>query len=314
MDQLRYLDDKEFSFGLDSLVDNENCAINMEEKEEDGNIGVGYAATAINKNKGIQGCAEKVEKAGIQISLNDNGHPRSVQEMEEIEEKEKEEEEEAKKEQSVDINKDVLKEMINATAADAQQQVRAIALDKQQQLCKVSEALAVLASASSINLYGSMMHKQGTDGGQDIMKAYKIADEEINDSSDEHMYIILLLTNDVYEDACIYRATLSSLPDEVVGITSLPSEDSVSKRQEELTKSSSLALNTLRWQYAEEVEKGIKINGHPHSVVQEIEEILLPPKKKFGRPKKVRSSPPKEKNPSGGPRKRNIFFERLVSC
>nr|GFC38199.1 mitochondrial proton/calcium exchanger protein-like [Tanacetum cinerariifolium] len=35
-----------------------------------------------------------------------------------------------------------------------------------------------------INLYGSMMHKEGTDGGPDIMKAYKAADEEINDSSD----------------------------------------------------------------------------------------------------------------------------------
>nr|GFB33246.1 mitochondrial proton/calcium exchanger protein-like [Tanacetum cinerariifolium] len=102
------------------------------------------------------------------------------------EEEEKEEEEEAKKKQSVDINKDVLKEMINATAADAQQQAKAIALDKQQ-LCKVSEALAVLASASSINSYGSMMHKEGADGGQDIMKAYKGADEEINDSSDEHV-------------------------------------------------------------------------------------------------------------------------------
>ncbi|PWA59426.1 LETM1-like protein [Artemisia annua] len=92
--------------------------------------------------------------------------------------------------------------MINATAADAQQQARAIALEKQEQLCKVSEALAVLASASSvsrereeflklvnkeINLYHSMMDKEGTDGEQDIMKAYKAAHEEIDDSTDEHV-------------------------------------------------------------------------------------------------------------------------------
>nr|GEX89905.1 mitochondrial proton/calcium exchanger protein-like [Tanacetum cinerariifolium] len=80
-----------------------------------------------------------------------------------------EKEEEAKKKHSVESNKDVaLEEIINATAAYAQQQ-----------LCKVSEALAVLASASSlsrereeflklvnkeINLYHSMMDKEGTDG------------------------------------------------------------------------------------------------------------------------------------------------------
>ncbi|PWA80968.1 RAP [Artemisia annua] len=77
-----------------------------------------------------------------------------------------EEEQQAKKKQSVESNKDVaLEEMINATAADAQQQARAIALDKQQQLCKVTEALA----SASINLYHSMMDKEGTDGEQDIM-------------------------------------------------------------------------------------------------------------------------------------------------
>ncbi|GKA85109.1 mitochondrial proton/calcium exchanger protein-like protein [Tanacetum coccineum] len=119
------------------------------------------------------------------------------------EEEEKEEEEQAKKKQSAESNKDVaLEEMIHTTAADAQQQARAIALDKQEQLCKVSEALAVLASASSvsrereeflklvnkeINLYHSMMDKEGTDGEHDIMKAYKAAHEEIDDSTDEHV-------------------------------------------------------------------------------------------------------------------------------
>ncbi|KAL4561239.1 hypothetical protein LXL04_033402 [Taraxacum kok-saghyz] len=116
------------------------------------------------------------------------------------EEEEKEEEEQAKKKQSIDnSNNDVaLEEMINATASEVQQQARQRALDKQEQLCKVSEALAVLASASSvsrereeflrlvnkeINLYHSMMEKEGTDGEKETMKAYKAAShhEEVDD-------------------------------------------------------------------------------------------------------------------------------------
>nr|GEZ23282.1 ethylene-responsive transcription factor 1B-like [Tanacetum cinerariifolium] len=111
MDQPRDPDDKEFSFGLESLVDNEvtETAItdvmhtasaeglsnprdsdnlselchNMEEKEEDGNIG--SKSLALNTMDGNMQ-AEEVEKAasGTQLSLNDNGHPRSVQEMDEI--------------------------------------------------------------------------------------------------------------------------------------------------------------------------------------------------------------------------------------
>ncbi|PWA73460.1 centromere protein C/Mif2/cnp3 [Artemisia annua] len=78
--------------GLSNPPDSDNLSeqFNMEEKE-DANIGVDYAATAINENEGIQGKAEDVEKAasGTKINLNveditDNGHPRSVQEMEEI--------------------------------------------------------------------------------------------------------------------------------------------------------------------------------------------------------------------------------------
>ncbi|XP_076900806.1 uncharacterized protein LOC143555056 isoform X2 [Bidens hawaiensis] len=115
------------------------------------------------------------------------------------EEEEKEEEEQAKMKQSSESNKDVaLVEMINATASDVHQQARARALDKQEQLCKVSEALAVLASASSvsrereeflrlvnkeIHLYHSMMDKEGTD----TVKAYKAAHEEPKDSTDEHV-------------------------------------------------------------------------------------------------------------------------------
>lgn len=119
------------------------------------------------------------------------------------EEEEKEEEEQAKMKQSIDSNKDVaLEEMVNATASEVHNQARARAIDKQEQLCKVSEALAVLASASSvsrereeflrlvnkeINLYNSMIDKEGTGGEQEIMKAYKAAHEENDDSSDEHV-------------------------------------------------------------------------------------------------------------------------------
>ncbi|MFS7906965.1 putative EF-hand domain, letm1 ribosome-binding domain-containing protein [Helianthus anomalus] len=115
------------------------------------------------------------------------------------EEEEKEEEEQAKLKQSSGSNTDVaLEEMINATASDVQEQARARALDKQEQLCKVSEALAVLASASSvsrereeflrlvnkeINLYHRMMDEEGTD----TVKAYKAAHEETDNSTDEHV-------------------------------------------------------------------------------------------------------------------------------
>ncbi|KVI00377.1 Calcium-binding EF-hand [Cynara cardunculus var. scolymus] len=68
------------------------------------------------------------------------------------EEEEKEEEEQAKMKQSVGGDTDVaLEEMINATASEVQEEARAKALDKQEKLCKVSEALAVLASASSVS-------------------------------------------------------------------------------------------------------------------------------------------------------------------
>ncbi|XP_071719800.1 uncharacterized protein [Rutidosis leptorrhynchoides] len=121
------------------------------------------------------------------------------------EEQEKEEKEQKESKKTIDSNnKDVaLEEMINATASEVQEQARARAQDKQEQLCKVSEALAVLASASSvsrereeflrlvnkeINLYHSMMDKEGTDGEKDTMKAYKAAHEETgNSSTDEHV-------------------------------------------------------------------------------------------------------------------------------
>nr|XP_043610022.1 mitochondrial proton/calcium exchanger protein-like [Erigeron canadensis] len=116
-----------------------------------------------------------------------------------IKEEEEDKEEEAKMKQSTGSNDVALEEMVSATASEVQEQARARALDKQEQLCKVSEALAVLASASSvsrereeflrlvnkeINLYHSMVDKEGTDGAQDIRKAYRAAHEE---PADEHV-------------------------------------------------------------------------------------------------------------------------------
>lgn len=65
------------------------------------------------------------------------------------EEEEKEEEEQARMKESKGVQEDVaLKEMTIPTAREAQEQARARALEKQEQLCEISRALAVLASAS----------------------------------------------------------------------------------------------------------------------------------------------------------------------
>ncbi|CAI9288164.1 unnamed protein product [Lactuca saligna] len=117
------------------------------------------------------------------------------------EEEEKEEEVQAKKKESVGIEKDVTslkEEMISITASEAQEEARSRALEKQEQLCKVSEALAVLASASSvsrereeflmlvnkeINFYHSMMEKEGIDSRKEAMEAYRAARMESEDST-----------------------------------------------------------------------------------------------------------------------------------
>ncbi|KAF5950467.1 hypothetical protein HYC85_012460 [Camellia sinensis] len=116
------------------------------------------------------------------------------------EEEEKEEEEQAKIKESVVDQEDVaLKEMTIPTVREAQEQARARTLEKQEQLCELSRALAVLASASSVSrereeflrlvnkeieLYNSMVEKEGTDGEEDAMKAYRAAHEESDQASD----------------------------------------------------------------------------------------------------------------------------------
>ncbi|XP_011009981.1 PREDICTED: LETM1 and EF-hand domain-containing protein 1, mitochondrial isoform X1 [Populus euphratica] len=110
------------------------------------------------------------------------------------EEEEEEEEEQAKMKESVSSQKDVaLEEMSIPTARDAREQAKAKTLEKHEQLCELSHALAVLASASSvsrereeflrlvkkeIDLYNSMVDKEGTEGEEEAKKAYKAAREE----------------------------------------------------------------------------------------------------------------------------------------
>jgi LETM1 and EF-hand domain-containing protein 1 len=66
-----------------------------------------------------------------------------------IQEEEEEEEEQAKMKESVSSQKDVaLEEMSIPTARDAREQAKAKTLEKHEQLCELSRALAVLASAS----------------------------------------------------------------------------------------------------------------------------------------------------------------------
>ncbi|KAJ6772498.1 LEUCINE ZIPPER-EF-HAND CONTAINING TRANSMEMBRANE PROTEIN [Salix koriyanagi] len=110
------------------------------------------------------------------------------------EEEEEEEEEQAKMKESASSQKDVaLEEMTIPTAREAQEQAKAKTLEKHEQLCDLSRALAVLASASSvsrereeflrlvkkeIDLYNNMVDKEGAEGEEEAKKAYKAAREE----------------------------------------------------------------------------------------------------------------------------------------
>ncbi|XP_010242474.1 PREDICTED: LETM1 and EF-hand domain-containing protein 1, mitochondrial-like isoform X2 [Nelumbo nucifera] len=110
------------------------------------------------------------------------------------EEEVKEEQEQARMKESALSHEDVaLKEMTLSTAREAQQQAIAQTLEKQEQLCELSRALAVLASVSSVSrereeflslvnkeieLYNSMVEKEGTDGEEEAKRAYRAAREE----------------------------------------------------------------------------------------------------------------------------------------
>ncbi|EPS72595.1 hypothetical protein M569_02159, partial [Genlisea aurea] len=117
------------------------------------------------------------------------------------EEEDKEEKEQAKKGKSTDVEADIaLQEMAVPTAREeAQERARNIALDKQDHLCELSRALAVLASASSVStereeflslvnkeieLYNSLVDKDGTDPKAEAMKAYKASRFESEDGEE----------------------------------------------------------------------------------------------------------------------------------
>ncbi|KAJ8753033.1 hypothetical protein K2173_011801 [Erythroxylum novogranatense] len=109
------------------------------------------------------------------------------------EEEEEQEEELAKMKESVGSQKDVaLEEMAVPTAREIEQ-AKAKTLEKHEQLCELSRALAVLASASSvsrergeflrivkkeIDLYNTMVDKEGTGDEEEAKKAYRAAREE----------------------------------------------------------------------------------------------------------------------------------------
>ncbi|ESQ28833.1 hypothetical protein EUTSA_v10018184mg [Eutrema salsugineum] len=115
------------------------------------------------------------------------------------EEEEEEEEEMAKMKESAASQKDVaLDEMLASTAKDANEQAKAKTLEKHEQLCELSRALAVLASASSVSmereeflklvkkevdLYNSMVEKGGTDDEEEARKAYLAAREDSDRSA-----------------------------------------------------------------------------------------------------------------------------------
>ncbi|XP_027346144.1 mitochondrial proton/calcium exchanger protein-like [Abrus precatorius] len=109
------------------------------------------------------------------------------------EEEEREEVEQARMESNSNQDDRALKEMNISTAKEAHQLARARALENKEQLCELSRALAVLASASSVSteredflrlvnkeieLYNSLVEKEGSNGEKDAFKAYKAAREE----------------------------------------------------------------------------------------------------------------------------------------
>lgn len=118
--------------------------------------------------------------------------------IKEEEKKKKAEEDNAKLKESTVSEKDVaLEEMLNSTARDAQEHAKAALSDKDDQLCELSRALAVLASASSvtrereeflrlvnkeIELYNSMVDKEGIEKEAEAEKAYKAAHEDEEES------------------------------------------------------------------------------------------------------------------------------------
>ncbi|KAK7243192.1 hypothetical protein RIF29_37981 [Crotalaria pallida] len=106
------------------------------------------------------------------------------------EEEEKEEEEQAKVSKSIGSETDVAMKETIETTKPAEEEPKTKPWEKQEQLCELSRALAVLASASSVSrereeflrlvrkeieLYNSMVGKEGNEGEQEAKEAYKAA-------------------------------------------------------------------------------------------------------------------------------------------
>nr|AAW66005.1 Ca2+ binding protein cbp1 [Triticum aestivum] len=124
---------------------------------------------------------------------------------EEEKKKEKEEKAKQKKEEKANLTEQeaaeedlALKEMTEPTAREEEELTEAKQHDKEQ-LCNISRALAVLASASSVSkerqeflslvnkeikLYNSMLEREDTDGAEEAKKAYMAAREESGDTTE----------------------------------------------------------------------------------------------------------------------------------
>ncbi|XP_020584619.1 LETM1 and EF-hand domain-containing protein 1, mitochondrial-like [Phalaenopsis equestris] len=116
------------------------------------------------------------------------------------EEKLKEKEEKAKKEEAVIHDEDVaLREMTGPTLREARELAEEKTMEKREQLCNISRALALLASASSVSserqeflrlvnkeieLYNTLLDKEGTEGEEEAKKAYKAAREKSDQAAE----------------------------------------------------------------------------------------------------------------------------------
>ncbi|CAK8578671.1 unnamed protein product [Lathyrus sativus] len=115
-------------------------------------------------------------------------------------EEEKEEVDQARVEADSSQEDKALNEMNISTAKEAHQLARNRAVENKEQLCEISRALAVLSSASSVSteredflrlvnkeieLYNSMVEKEGSNGEKDAFKAYKAAHEHSAESDDD---------------------------------------------------------------------------------------------------------------------------------
>ncbi|KAL8166222.1 hypothetical protein V2J09_007721 [Rumex salicifolius] len=120
-------------------------------------------------------------------------------EEEKIKEEAKKEKEQGMLKEGSGFGKDVaLEEMIDATGRETEQLQKAEMSEKRDQLSEISRALSVLVSASSVSkereeflrlvkkeieLYNSMVDKDGIDGEREAEEAYRAAREVISDQT-----------------------------------------------------------------------------------------------------------------------------------